>query len=143
MFRSFVSLIPDCSALSCSHNPQNIRNPLIFLRKMATYSCFGGDKGQKSSCKQACVRLLTFIPWYHTYSKPSMRPRRIPCRLLPGAAVYIPCQTPCSRTVCIFPAVHLRSGMPDLLFLRSLAYCISFWHRMLPILLSAAYRIPE
>ena len=47
---------------SYSHNPQNIRNPLIFLRKMATYSCFGGDKGQKSSCKQACVRLLTFIP---------------------------------------------------------------------------------
>ena len=63
---------------------------------------FWRDKGQKSSCKQACVRLLTFIPWYHTYSKPSMRPRRIPCRLLPGAAVYIPCQTPCSRTVCIF-----------------------------------------
>ena len=27
-----------CTA--CSRNPQNIRNSLIFLRKMATYSCF-------------------------------------------------------------------------------------------------------
>ncbi len=92
---------------------------------MATYSC--GIK--VSSCKQACVRLLTFIPWYHTYSKRSMRPRQIPCRLLPDAAVYRPCRTPYSRMVCIFPAVHLRSDMPDLLSLRSLAYCISFWHQ--------------
>ncbi len=32
-----------------SRNPQNIRNPLIFLRKMATYSYFGGSQGQLPS----------------------------------------------------------------------------------------------
>ena len=25
---------------------------------------FGGSQGQKFSCKQACVELLTFWPWY-------------------------------------------------------------------------------
>ena len=29
---------------SYSRNLQNIRTPLIFLRKMATYSCFGVSK---------------------------------------------------------------------------------------------------
>ena len=39
---------------------KNIRNPLIFLQKMASYSCFGGSQVQKSYCKQACVGFLTF-----------------------------------------------------------------------------------
>ena len=43
-----------------SRNSKNIRNPLIFLQKMAPYSCFGGSQVQKSSCKQACVGFLTF-----------------------------------------------------------------------------------
>ena len=43
-----------------SRNPKNIRNPLIFLQKMASYSCFGGSQVQKSYCKQACVGFLTF-----------------------------------------------------------------------------------
>ena len=30
--------------VSHSRNPKNIRNPLIFLRKMATFSCFWGPK---------------------------------------------------------------------------------------------------
>ena len=33
-------LIPDCSVLRTLTILKNIRNPLIFLRKMATYSCF-------------------------------------------------------------------------------------------------------
>ena len=33
-------LIPDCSALRALTILKNIRNPLIFLRKMASYSCF-------------------------------------------------------------------------------------------------------
>ena len=28
----------------CSRNPKNIRNSLIFLRKMAAFSCFAGPK---------------------------------------------------------------------------------------------------
>jgi hypothetical protein len=24
-----------------------------------------GSRGQKSSCKQACIGFLTFCPWYH------------------------------------------------------------------------------
>ena len=43
-----------------SRNSKNIRNPLIFLQKMASYSCFGGSQVQKSSCKQACVGFPTF-----------------------------------------------------------------------------------
>ena len=43
-----------------SRNSKNIRNPLIFLQKMASYSCFGGSQVQKSYCKQACVGFLTF-----------------------------------------------------------------------------------
>ena len=30
--------------VSRSRNPENIRNPLIFLRKMAAFSCFAGPK---------------------------------------------------------------------------------------------------
>ena len=41
-------------------NTKNIRNPLIFLQKMASYSCFGGSQGHKSSCKQVCIGLPTF-----------------------------------------------------------------------------------
>ena len=33
-------LIPDCSALRALTILKNIRNPLIFMRKMASYSCF-------------------------------------------------------------------------------------------------------
>ena len=43
-----------------SRNSKNIRNPLIFLQKMASYSCFGGSQVQKSSCKQACIGFMTF-----------------------------------------------------------------------------------
>ena len=42
-----------------SRNSKNIRNPLIFLQKMASYSCFCGSQF-KSSCKQACIGFMTF-----------------------------------------------------------------------------------
>ena len=60
-------MIPDCSVLRTPAIIKNIHNSLIFLRKMATYSCFGGAQIQKSSCKQACIRFLNFRPWYITY----------------------------------------------------------------------------
>ena len=43
-----------------SRNSKNIRNPLIFLQKMASYSCFGRSQVQKSSCKHACIGFMTF-----------------------------------------------------------------------------------
>ena len=58
--RSFAPYDTGLFRTACSHNPQNIHNSLIFLRKMATYSCFGGSQGQKSSCKQACIGFPTF-----------------------------------------------------------------------------------
>ena len=38
--RSFAPFDTGLFRTTCFHNPQNIHNPLIFLRKMATYSCF-------------------------------------------------------------------------------------------------------
>lgn len=40
---SYIVLKTDCFALRAFAICQNIRNPLIFQRKMATYSCFGGS----------------------------------------------------------------------------------------------------
>ncbi len=66
-----LSTLLDTGLLRASRSriPSNIRIPLIFLRKMASYSCLGGSQCQSSSCKQACIGCLTFRPWYHiTYS---------------------------------------------------------------------------
>ena len=57
--------------ISCSSNPKNTSNPLIFLRKMAAFWCFGGSTGQKSSCKQACIGFcvyLTLVSFIISYS---------------------------------------------------------------------------
>ena len=53
-------MIPDCSALRALAIRPDIRNPLIFLRKMATYSCWGGFQGQSFAYKQACSERLDF-----------------------------------------------------------------------------------
>ena len=37
----------------------------FFFEKWLLTHVFGGSQGQKFSCKQACVELLTFWPWYH------------------------------------------------------------------------------
>ena len=34
------------------HNTKNIRNPLIFLQKMASYSCFWRVTSSKTSCNE-------------------------------------------------------------------------------------------
>ena len=47
-----------CTA--CSAILKNIRNSLIFFEKWLLTHVFGGSQGQKFSCKQACVELLTF-----------------------------------------------------------------------------------
>ncbi len=53
-----LCMIPtDFSALRASKIRENIRNPLIFLRKMATSSCFCGPKVSKMD---ASIHLLTF-----------------------------------------------------------------------------------
>ena len=46
-FPLVISLIPGCSALRAPATFKSIRNPLIFLRKMATYSCFWRAKRSK------------------------------------------------------------------------------------------------
>ena len=46
-FPLVFSLIPGCSALRAPATFKSIRNPLIFLRKMATYSCFWRAKRSK------------------------------------------------------------------------------------------------
>ena len=48
--------------ISCSRNPKNIRNPLIFLWKMATFSCFAGPKVMYFHVN---MKNMTFWPWYH------------------------------------------------------------------------------
>ena len=57
-------LIPDCSVLRTLTILKNIRNPLIFLRKMATYSCFWQVPSSESFL-QASLRqisgLLTLV----------------------------------------------------------------------------------
>ena len=48
--------------VSRSRNPKNIRNALIFLRKMATFSCFLGPKVMHF---HASMKRMTFWPLYH------------------------------------------------------------------------------
>ena len=70
-------LIPDCSVLRTLTILKNIRNSLIFLRKMATYSCFW-QVPRSEIFLQASLRqisdLLTLVSSYnsvtiHQYSR--------------------------------------------------------------------------
>ena len=45
----------------------------FFYEKWLLTHVFGGSQGQKFSCKQACVELLTFWPWYHNILNPSRK----------------------------------------------------------------------
>ena len=47
--------------VSRSRNPENIRNPLIFLRKMAAFSCFAETQSRVFSCRHEIHDLLTLI----------------------------------------------------------------------------------
>jgi len=51
------NLIHALLRISCSRKAKNTHNPLIFLRKMATYSCFAGHKVMKN---HASMILMTF-----------------------------------------------------------------------------------
>ena len=48
-----------------SRNSKNIRNPLIFLQKMASYSCFWRVPSSKILLQASLRRLLACNPWYH------------------------------------------------------------------------------
>ena len=64
-------LIPDCSVLRTITILKNIRNSFIFLRKMATYSCFWQVPSSESFL-QASLRqiseLLTLVSCHKTIS---------------------------------------------------------------------------
>jgi len=56
--KAFDPMMPsDFFALPRSQNPKNIRNPLIFLRKMATFSCLAG---LKVMIFHASMKIMTF-----------------------------------------------------------------------------------
>ena len=56
-------LIPDCSVLRTLTIHKNIRNPLIFLRKMATYSCFlAGQKFRNLPASKLASDFRPFDP---------------------------------------------------------------------------------
>ena len=60
-------LIPDCSALCAPAILKNIHNSLIFLRKMATYSCFWRVPSSKILLQASLHRisdLLTLVSCY-------------------------------------------------------------------------------
>ena len=61
-------LIPDCSALRAPAILKTFVIRSFFFEKRLLTHVFGGSQGQKFSCKQACVELLTFWPWYHAYN---------------------------------------------------------------------------
>ena len=73
-------LIPDCSVLRTLTILKNIRNPLIFLRKMATYSCFWRVPSSEIFL-QASLRqisdLLTLVSSHYGDGDPSGIP--VPC----------------------------------------------------------------
>ena len=54
-------LIPDCYVLCTPAIFKNIRNPLIFLRKMATYSCFWRVKRSKILLQASLHRLFDIL----------------------------------------------------------------------------------
>ena len=72
-------LIPDCSVLRTLTILKKIRNPLIFLRKMATYSCFlAGPKFRNLPASKLASDFRPFDPGiiillYHFLMKSSYR----------------------------------------------------------------------
>ena len=54
-------LIPDCYVLCTLAILKNIRNPLIFLKKMTTYSCFWRVKRSKSLLQASLHRLSDLL----------------------------------------------------------------------------------
>ena len=73
--RSSYIILPVCRPIDLRYQiaphymlPQSSKTFVIrsfFFEKWLLTHVFGGSQGQKFSCKQACVELLTFWPWYH------------------------------------------------------------------------------
>ena len=61
-FPLVISLIPGCSALRAPATFKSIRNPLIFLRKMAAYSCFWRAKRSKLLLQASLRRSSGLFP---------------------------------------------------------------------------------
>ena len=61
-------LIPDCYVLCTLAIFKNIRNPLIFLWKMATYSCFWRGKRSKILSQASLHRLSDLLPLVSSYA---------------------------------------------------------------------------
>ena len=55
--------------VSRSRNPENIRNPLIFLRKMAAFSCFAGPIDIKI---HASMYFMSICPLAHNITERSL-----------------------------------------------------------------------
>ena len=65
--RSFDPYDTGLFRTTCSHNPQNIHNPLIFLRKMAPYSCFGRVSRSKILLQASLHRLSDLLTLVSSY----------------------------------------------------------------------------
>ena len=109
-----------------SRNSKNIRNSLIFLQKMASYSCFWQVQGHKSSCKQACIGFMTFCPWYLViivmkvscmYRWHSHNCRHyswsglLPCLLNTGLAAKCLCFLACKYTIHLTTWQHFHKSI--------------------------------
>ncbi len=118
-------LIPDCYVLCTLAIFKNIRNLLIFLRKMATYSCFWRVKRSKILLQASLHRLsdlLTLISSYLTFRHTSietiaavhgevLRKRFTDSKLWPEN-----CNVSWALRWLDFTRRHRKSALPDSLY---------------------------
>ena len=102
-------LIPDCSALRAPAILKTFVIRSFFFEKRLLTHVFGGSQGQKFSCKQACVELLTFWPWYHHIKTGDTHARHecLPLKMLFHAARWL--------LTSFRPCLHLLVRLESLL----------------------------
>ncbi len=114
LFPLVISLIPGCSALRAPATFKSIRNPLIFLRKMATYSCFWRAKRSKLLLQASLRRSSGLFP--------------LVISLIPGCSAL--------RAPATFKSIR-----NPLIFLRKMAAYSCFWRaKRSKLLLQASLR---
>ena len=101
-------LIPDCSALRALTILKNIRNPLIFLRKMASYSCFWRVPRLKilmQASLHQISNLLTLVSCHLVNSAIDLTEARRtrPERTMSGLVRKLAESSPPPHTAAIFP----------------------------------------
>ena len=99
-------LIPDCYVLCTLAILKNIRNPLIFLWKMATYSCFWRVKRSKILLQASLHRLsdlLTLVSFYIITDFSRLCKSKSCTEYSATTARY------CSRIACTATATRFRS----------------------------------